>query len=47
MVGVAVFAGVLLLLPLAVTEASPVAGVVGALAGGVLGLVLPLVSRSR
>ena len=47
MVGVAVFAGVLLLLPLAVTEASPVAGVVGALTGGVLGLVLPLVSRSR
>jgi membrane associated rhomboid family serine protease len=47
MIGVAVFAAVLLLLPLAVTEASPVAGVVGALAGAVLGLALSLTSRSR
>lgn len=45
LLGVAVFAAVLLLLPLAVTEANPVAGVVGALAGGVLGLGLRTVSR--
>lgn len=48
LVGVAVFAAVLALLPLAVLgEADPVAGLVGALAGALLGLTLPLVSRGR
>ena len=47
MIGVAVFAAVLALLPLAVAEANPVAGFVGALTGAVLGLTLPLVARAR
>jgi membrane associated rhomboid family serine protease len=45
LIGVTVFAAVLLLTPLAVPEASLVAGVVGALAGALLGLALPLVSH--
>lgn len=45
LVGALVFAAVLLLLPLAVNEASAVAGVVGMLTGAAVGLVLPLVSR--
>ncbi len=45
MIGVFVFAAVLLLLPLAVDGASAVAGVVGALTGAVLGLALPLLRR--
>ena len=45
LIGVAVFAGVLLFLPLAVPEASLVAGVVGAAVGALIGTVLPLVSR--
>ena len=43
LLGVYVFAAVLLLLPLAVEEASAVAGVVGAATGAVLGLALPRV----
>jgi membrane associated rhomboid family serine protease len=42
---VLVFAALLLLLPLAVEEASAVAGVVGAAVGALLGLLLPVVSR--
>jgi membrane associated rhomboid family serine protease len=45
LIGVAAFAAVLVLLPLAVAEASVVAGVTGAAAGALLGLMLPLVSR--
>jgi membrane associated rhomboid family serine protease len=45
MIGVAVFAAVLLLLPFAVAEASLVAGVVGGAVGAVLGLALPLLAR--
>jgi membrane associated rhomboid family serine protease len=45
LIPVAVFALVLALLPLAVTEASFVAGFAGAAAGALLGLVLPLLSR--
>jgi len=45
LLGVYVFAAVLLLLPLAVTEASAVAGVVGAFVGALLGLLLPLLTR--
>lgn len=45
LIGVMVFAGVLALLPLAVVGANPVAGVVGALVGGLLGLVLPILTR--
>ena len=45
LIGVYVFAAVLLLLPLAVPGASAVAGVVGALVGALLGLVLPLLTR--
>lgn len=45
LVGVQVFAAVLLLLPLAVEEASAVAGIVGALTGLLLGLVLPVFTR--
>jgi membrane associated rhomboid family serine protease len=45
LIGVLVFAAVLLLLPLAVEEASAVAGVVGAATGAVLGLALPLFTR--
>lgn len=45
LIGILVFAGVLLLLPLAVLGASAVAGVVGALLGALLGLLLPLLSR--
>lgn len=45
MLGVAVFAAVLLLLPVAVTEADPIAGVAGAVAGAALGLLLPVVTR--
>jgi len=40
-----VFAVVLLLLPLAVVEASAVAGFVGAAAGALLGLALPAFTR--
>ncbi len=47
LIGVAVFAAVLLLVPVAVAEADPVAGLVGALAGVPLGLALPLVARGR
>ena len=39
------FAAVLLLLPLAIEEASAVAGIVGAVTGSVLGLVLPAFTR--
>ena len=45
LLGVGVFAAVLLLLPLAVTEASALAGVTGAAAGALAGLVLPLLAR--
>ncbi|HEX2160435.1 MAG TPA: rhomboid family intramembrane serine protease [Thermoleophilaceae bacterium] len=45
LIGVAVFAAVLMLLPLAVAEASFVAGIVGAAAGALLGLVLPVLAR--
>ena len=45
LIGVVVFAAVLLLLPLAVQEASLVAGVAGLAAGAVLGLMLPLLAR--
>ena len=45
LLGVYVIAAVLLLLPLAVTEASVVAGVTGGLAGALLGLALPLFTR--
>lgn len=45
LVGVCVFAAILLLLPLAVTEASAVAGPVGMFVGAAIGLVLPLISR--
>lgn len=44
-VGVQVFAAVLLLLPLAIEEASAVAGVIGAATGLLLGLVLRAFSR--
>lgn len=44
-IGVAVFAVVLLALPLAVAEASFVAGVVGAVAGALLAPGMPLLSR--
>ena len=45
MLGVRVFAVVLLLLPLPFDEANVVAGVVGAATGALLGLVLPLFTR--
>jgi len=45
LMGVYVFAAVLLLLPLAVVEANVVAGVVGAAAGALLGLALPALTR--
>lgn len=45
LLGVYVFGAVLLLMPVAVTEASPVAGVTGAAAGALLGLALPAVTR--
>ena len=45
LLGVYVFAAVLLLMPLAVLDASPVAGLVGATVGALLGFVLPAVSR--
>ncbi len=45
LVGVAVIAALLLLLPLAVTEANPVAGPVGALAGALLAPMLGLLPR--
>ena len=45
LVGVQVFAAVLLLLPLAIEEASAVAGIVGAVTGSVLGLILPAFTR--
>lgn len=45
LLGVRVFAAVLLLLPLAIEEASAVAGVVGAATGTLLGLALPLFTR--
>jgi membrane associated rhomboid family serine protease len=46
LIGVAVFAAVLLLLPLAVAEASAVGGVVGAATGALIGLLLPRIARS-
>ncbi|MEX1142445.1 MAG: rhomboid family intramembrane serine protease [Thermoleophilaceae bacterium] len=46
LIGVGVFAAVLLLLPLAVTEANAIAGVTGAAVGAVVGTVLPLLGRS-
>jgi membrane associated rhomboid family serine protease len=45
MIGVYVFAALLALLPLAVTEASFVAGFAGAAAGALLGLALPVFAR--
>jgi len=45
LIGVYVFAAVLLAMPIAVAEANVVAGVVGALAGALLGLLLPTLSR--
>jgi membrane associated rhomboid family serine protease len=45
LIGVLVFAAVLLLLPLAVQEASWVAGLAGAATGGLLGLLLPVLAR--
>lgn len=45
LVGVRVFLAVLLLLPLAIEEASAVAGITGAVAGLLLGLLLPVFSR--
>ena len=45
LIGVYVLAAVLLLLPLAVIEADPVAGIVGAAVGALLGLVLPVFTR--
>ncbi len=45
LVGVQVFAAVLLLLPLAVEEASAVAGIVGAATGSLLGLALRAFTR--
>lgn len=45
MLGVYVLAAVVLLVPLAVEEASAVAGVAGAVAGGLLGLALPVFTR--
>lgn len=45
LIGVLVFAGVLLLLPLAVLGANAVAGVAGALVGALFGLLLPALSR--
>ncbi len=45
LLGVYVFAAVLLALPLAVEEASVVAGFTGAAVGAVLGLMLPLFTR--
>ncbi|MDQ4049785.1 MAG: rhomboid family intramembrane serine protease [Actinomycetota bacterium] len=45
LVGVQVFAAVLLLLPLAIEEASAIAGIVGAVTGALLGLALPAFRR--
>ncbi len=45
LIGVYVFAAVLLALPIAVAEANVVAGLVGALVGGLLGRVLPVLAR--
>jgi membrane associated rhomboid family serine protease len=45
LIGVLVFGAVLLLLPLAVPEASWVAGLVGAAVGALLGLMLPVLAR--
>jgi membrane associated rhomboid family serine protease len=45
LLGVYVLGAVLLLMPLAVLEANPVAGVAGAAAGAILGLALPLLGR--
>ena len=45
LLGVYVFAALLALLPLAVTEASFVAGFAGAATGALLGLVLPVFAR--
>jgi len=47
LLGVAVIAGVLLAMPLATDEASPIAGLGGAIAGLVLGLPLARFSRAR
>jgi membrane associated rhomboid family serine protease len=46
LIGVLVFAAVLLLIPLAVEEASAVAGLAGAATGALLGLALPVFTRS-
>ena len=45
LLGVRVFIAVLLLLPLAIEEASTVAGITGAVVGAVLGLGLPVFTR--
>jgi membrane associated rhomboid family serine protease len=45
LIGVKVFLAVLLLLPLAILEASAVAGITGALVGALLGLLLPVFTR--
>jgi len=45
LIGVYVFAAILLAMPIAVAEANVVAGLVGALAGALLGLVLPALAR--
>jgi membrane associated rhomboid family serine protease len=45
LLGVYVFAAVLLAMPLAVAEANVVAGVAGAAAGALLGLLLPVIVR--
>jgi membrane associated rhomboid family serine protease len=47
MLGVAVIAGVLLLLPVAVPEADPLAGVAGVVVGFALGFPLAALSRGR
>ncbi len=45
LIGVRVFLAVLLLLPLAIEEANAVAGITGAAAGALLGLLLPVFRR--
>jgi hypothetical protein len=44
-IGVRVFLAVLLLIPLAVEEASAVAGITGAMVGTLLGFALPVFTR--
>jgi hypothetical protein len=47
MLGVAVIAAVLLLLPVAVSEADPLAGLAGVVVGFILGFPLAALSRGR